>query len=111
MSDVKLDPIKGNLISGGLVSDQGRRLVVVVVVGGGVELLLPLPPGLISCQCNAAERRRFLQMKSELALTQSDEEARSSAPAASGVRRPRATRQHAARLAVTVRVSQWTPAG
>lgn len=54
MSDVKLDPIKVDLISRGLVSDQGRRLVG----GGKMELLFPLPPGLISCQCNVAKSGR-----------------------------------------------------
>lgn len=54
MSDVRLDPIKGNLISRGLVSDQGRRLV-----GGKMELVFPLPPGLISRQCNVAKRGDF----------------------------------------------------
>lgn len=53
MSDVKLDPIKGNLISRGLVSDQGRRLVG---GGGEMELVYPLPPGLISRRCNVAKR-------------------------------------------------------
>lgn len=56
-----------------------------------MELVFPLPPGLISCQCNVAKGGGGLQMKSELALTQSDEEARSSAPAASGAREQHAS--------------------